>query len=534
MKPMSIILSALVTVGLLAACGEKDEPKPVYEKPLNNPTKVSVEQVPFTNTVKLSWQDNCDNELGYIIWIMHGTEESELVTLNPDSGEYTISSGLTPGETYNIGIQAKAAESKLCSRKVYKSVTLFDYSKLPYIELSDQWTVTPTSAALTYSIKNPNSKYKRLSYGLCWSAEHTPTIEDGHQHGPNYKSSKLTQVITCASMEYGKTYSVRGYVETEYGYTYSNVVRVYLGTPADPIVLTWSEITPEGFPEDVKVYKTTDKLNNRNFNAWYAIADVTKGKVEFRFEFGKSQILEKWYEDSKDKGNVVMTNAGYFNMTTLEVGDFYADKGKITPAKYAANPKGAFAVDEDQNPYVFWTAKDTSGFTYFFNEPEPVIPNVNEYGTVRENYPSVNFVFDPYYAMCAGPLLVKDGKIMADITKDNGSFCRNYELIASDIFTDSSTTPDRTAVGYTADGKIILFVCDGRIQQSRGASILEIAQLMKGLGCEGAVNFDGGGSTAMTLKGVRINSLDSNMPNSQGVVPTENRPVGTVMGFYVK
>ena len=47
----------------------------------------------------------------------------------------------------------------------------------------------------------------------------------------------------------------------------------------------------------------------------------------------------------------------------------------------------------------------------------------------------------------------------------------------------------------TADGKIIIFVCDGRIKTSRGALITELAMIMKGLGCVSAVNFDGGGST---------------------------------------
>ena len=84
-------------------------------------------------------------------------------------------------------------------------------------------------------------------------------------------------------------------------------------------------------------------------------------------------------------------------------------------------------------------------------------------------------------------------------------------------------------MGYTKDGKIILYVCDGRIPSSKGASIVELAQIMLGLGCEGAVNFDGGGSTAMTVKGVRQNALESNMSGG-----TENRSVGTVMGFYVK
>ena len=75
----------------------------------------------------------------------------------------------------------------------------------------------------------------------------------------------------------------------------------------------------------------------------------------------------------------------------------------------------------------------------------------------------------------------------------------------------------------------IIVMCDGRITASKGASILEMGQIMKGLGCVGAVNFDGGGSTAMTLYGKRVNSFLSNTSGA-----TENRRVGSVMGFYKK
>ncbi|MGN1225634.1 MAG: phosphodiester glycosidase family protein, partial [Candidatus Cryptobacteroides sp.] len=77
--------------------------------------------------------------------------------------------------------------------------------------------------------------------------------------------------------------------------------------------------------------------------------------------------------------------------------------------------------------------------------------------------------------------------------------------------------------GYTADGKVILFVIDGRITESRGANLLELAKIMKGLGCVGAVNFDGGGSTGMVVSGEHLNDLSSG-----------NRPVLSTLGIYKK
>ena len=82
---------------------------------------------------------------------------------------------------------------------------------------------------------------------------------------------------------------------------------------------------------------------------------------------------------------------------------------------------------------------------------------------------------------------------------------------------------DRTAVGYTSDGQVILLICDGRIDASKGANTLEMAQIMKGLGCEGALNLDGGGSTGMWVRGDHINDLTGG-----------NRAVMTTVGFFQK
>ena len=155
--------------------------------------------------------------------------------------------------------------------------------------------------------------------------------------------------------------------------------------------------------------------------------------------------------------------------------------------------------------------------------------NSSIYGACAENYPWPNVSVTPYYAMAAGPMLVKNGKVIPDVTKEDGVFVRNYEGVWTDIFNDDTVTPDRTCVGYTEDGRIILFVCDGRIKASKGASIVEAAQIMKGLGCVGAVNFDGGGSTAMLVQGNRVNSYESNTSGA-----TEDRAVGSVMGFFLK
>ena len=524
--------SILAVALMLCSCSGK-ETQTVYEKPQPNPTKVQLEAIDRTTQVSVSWKDNSDSELGYAIWLSQpGKPEAKQLELLPaDTESYVISSGLKPGMSYNVGVQARGKEDKLSSQIIYKEITLFDWSTLPSSELSDEVVVTPSSIALSYKLLKSNS-YEIESWGLCWSADHTPTVEDAHAHGPSMNALTLTQAIPVSSLEHGKTYKVRAWVGCKIGYAYSNEVEVQAGEEVPAITFNWSEMKVDGLHEDIKVYSTTDPLNGRAFNAWYAVADVSKGKVEFRMEFvNKAKKMSAFFNDFKTEGETayVLTNAGYFNMSTGETGDYHVCRGTVSAATASGYPKGTFGVNEDQQPFALWSGKGEDGVQYFYENPMMTLGTSSTYGKCAEGYPEPDVKMAPYYAMSAGPMLVKNGKVMPDVTSENGVFVRNYEGIWTDIFNDSSVTPDRTCVGYTEDGKIILFVCDGRIKASRGASIVEAAQIMKGLGCVGAVNFDGGGSTAMLVQGSRVNSLESNMDGA-----TEDRSVGSVMGFFLK
>lgn len=59
----------------------------------------------------------------------------------------------------------------------------------------------------------------------------------------------------------------------------------------------------------------------------------------------------------------------------------------------------------------------------------------------------------------------------------------------------------RTAVGVDSDtGEVLLLVIDGRQADSRGYTMVELANLMVDLGADEAVNLDGGGSSTMVGK----------------------------------
>ena len=75
----------------------------------------------------------------------------------------------------------------------------------------------------------------------------------------------------------------------------------------------------------------------------------------------------------------------------------------------------------------------------------------------------------------------------------------------------------RSAIGYTKDGTLIMVAVDGREGSSVGMTLMQLAGFMKSIGCEGAINLDGGGSTVMYVNGKIVNN-----PQQKGGIPLSN------------
>lgn len=98
------------------------------------------------------------------------------------------------------------------------------------------------------------------------------------------------------------------------------------------------------------------------------------------------------------------------------------------------------------------------------------------------------------FAVGGGPRLLCDGKSVDDASK---------EKFRPDV---ARGRAPRTALGVTAEGKL-LFVCvDGRQKNACGMTLRELSALMKKLGARDAMNLDGGGSTTFYLLGKVMNS----------------------------
>ncbi len=112
------------------------------------------------------------------------------------------------------------------------------------------------------------------------------------------------------------------------------------------------------------------------------------------------------------------------------------------------------------------------------------------------------------HIISGGPYLVKNGEVFVDMT-------------AQKLGAIGGRNP-RSAIGYTADNNLILVAVDGREGSSIGMTLMELANFMKSVGCVGAINLDGGGSTVMYINGQIVNK-----PQVKGGIPLSNAVVLT-------
>ncbi|MBC7889042.1 MAG: phosphodiester glycosidase family protein [Ferruginibacter sp.] len=269
-------------------------------------------------------------------------------------------------------------------------------------------------------------------------------------------------------------------------------------------------------PTGFHVYTTTDSLDGKPFVAYYAVASLTSKKLQFTTDTTYKRRLTpaKFFE--KNQQPLLVVNTTFFSFATHQNLNVVIKKGKIVSCNihsvsgrgkdtltYRHPFNGALGISKHRKPDVAWIYADSSKKIAYASQSvvEAVRDSVSQVSfksvmnrSPNKSHPSAPTFFNKWKMQTAvggGPVLVQNGQV---------KITNNEELKFAGKAIDDQHP--RTLIGYTNDHQLIIMVIEGRNKGvAEGASLLQAAKLMVGLGCTEALNLDGGGSSCMLING---------------------------------
>lgn len=436
----------------------------------------------------LGWKDVCTLEEGYLVQRTGGGKTTKQF-LKRNANSYSEALPGTGVWTYEVFAYSGMDRSEPAT---------VEYSRLSKPELAiSSLQASWNMLAAVVTIQEDSGENCEISLNV---------------NGKIYKyPAKLTKgktaLFALEDLEYGVDYSVKAIATNSQGTTESASVKGRLKDAPTALSVSWTEIGAQySLPSEVRLYKASPTIGGGTVNMWYAIADPSAVELRATLASTVTTPSDHVTGNLRPSDDVYITiNGGYFSAPTTSyshVTDRGVRKAKNIAALTRTNSynvtRGVLGVAADGKPQAFWV-REGSSYAEAYSVPLPVIDG-GPVLSCTSTYPSAVSQWKPYAAIGGAPLLMKDGRVRFDFLKTpDGKYFSNHELLQSDIFAEGLTAP-RTAIGSTADGKIVLFICDGRNSGgSRGLTLDEEMRVMMGLGCTDILNLDGGGSTAMVV-----------------------------------
>jgi hypothetical protein len=239
------------------------------------------------------------------------------------------------------------------------------------------------------------------------------------------------------------------------------------------------------------VYLTDDKkaifysfVTSTEARVYLVVAEYKSGHYAFRPIIAPVKTAVS--VTANEKNALAAVNAAYFNLSDgLSVGYIYADGNMI------ADPQKNLALYENEKlrPYLpaVFNRTEVRFLVNAYDEPQiQIVPH-------KEPLPPECKLVD---SLQAGP------RLLPKITEEEEAFIRKDPDSGKIIDAiNSHKSAARTAFGITNDGYALMLCVSSPSQnrESTGVTLTELAEIMQGLGCVEAINFDGGASTTMAV-----------------------------------
>ena len=264
-------------------------------------------------------------------------------------------------------------------------------------------------------------------------------------------------------------------------------------------------------PTSMKVYKSTTPLNQKPFIAYAVVVNLQDKTLDFTADTSYKRRLTPSQFFQKNQQPLVVVNTSFFSFTTHQNLNIVVKGGKLCAFQVHSIPGkskdtltwrhpigSALGISKSKKADVAWVFTDSTA-KYPVAIQTPIDPlkdsaavfSASSFKKLLQERQVKSKTWKMQTAVGGGPVLVQNGKI---------SVANNQEMKFAGKAIDDKHP--RTAMGYTADGKLIILAIEGRHPGiAEGATLTETAQLLIELGCVEGLNLDGGGSTCLLVNG---------------------------------
>ena len=262
-------------------------------------------------------------------------------------------------------------------------------------------------------------------------------------------------------------------------------------------------------PSSVHVYFTNEKVDSGAFKAYYLIADIKDRNLTFTTDTTYKRRLTPYQFYQKNDNPLVVVNGTFFSFETNQNLNVVVKEGKLVSHTapqvgrgkdtftYTHTFKGAIGISRKRKADIAWIYTDSSKRRpYASQHSVAATKDSNSQENLKrflQQYTSSSTPFTKWKMQTAiggGPVLVQNGEIKISNNEER--------MFGGKGIKDKHP---RTAMGYTADNKLIILVVEGRNPNASGATLTQEAQILKDLGCIEALNLDGGGSSCLLING---------------------------------
>ncbi len=288
--------------------------------------------------------------------------------------------------------------------------------------------------------------------------------------------------------------------------------------------LQWQNVSSDfgPLPASVQVFKTTNEVDGKPNIAYYVKAKLDDKNLDFSADTTYQRRLTPQQFYNKNNEPLVVVNTTFFSFATNQNLNAVVKEGKLV--SYNVNTiknrgkdtltythvfGSAIGISKKRKADVAWLYTDSavkkayamqvpmdaikdSVQTYTFQEMVKLSTYliVGNHGFETQEIKSLK-KWKVQTAVGGGPVLVQNGKIQITNNEER--------KFGGKAINDKHP---RTAMGYTADGYLIILAVEGRNKGvAEGASLTQLAQMLKDIGCVEALNLDGGGSSCLLVNG---------------------------------